>query len=169
MRTEKLIRRNGQRAFFFYHDVAHFCHVLAYLLFLSRYAPKHRTSKCLTSENCLIHFESQVSNDSIISESCSDSFDIIWAGNVRKYVHLTCAPSDDSDQPAHPRSPMWIFTGRIYGWPMMQGFFMRTTKTLIRLRGCAGWFESSLGAHVSINIPIISKYRSEYLSWRCKR
>ena len=26
---------------------------------------------------------------------------------------------------------------------------MRTTKTLIRLRGCAGRFESSLGAHVS--------------------
>ena len=25
---------------------------------------------------------------------------------------------------------------------------MRTTKTLIRLRGCAGWFESSLGANV---------------------
>ena len=29
-----------------------------------------------------------------------------------------------------------------------QSFFMRTTKTLIRLRGCAGWSESSLGAHV---------------------
>ena len=27
-----------------------------------------------------------------------------------------------------------------------QGFFMRTAKTLIRLGGCPGWFESSLGA-----------------------
>ena len=30
----------------------------------------------------------------------------------------------------------------------MQSYFMRITKILIRLRGCAGWFESSLGAHV---------------------
>ena len=30
----------------------------------------------------------------------------------------------------------------------MQSFFKRTTKTLIRLRGCAGWFESSLDAHI---------------------
>ena len=28
---------------------------------------------------------------------------------------------------------------------------MRTTKTLIRLRGCAGWFGSSLSAHVRRN------------------
>ena len=31
----------------------------------------------------------------------------------------------------------------------MQCFFMRTTKSPIRLRVCAGWFEPSLGAHVS--------------------
>ena len=30
----------------------------------------------------------------------------------------------------------------------MQSFFMRTTKSLLRLRGCAGWFESTLCAHV---------------------
>ena len=28
-----------------------------------------------------------------------------------------------------------------------QAFFMRTAKTLIRLGGCPGWSESSLGAH----------------------
>ena len=28
-----------------------------------------------------------------------------------------------------------------------QGFFMRTLKTLIRLGGCPGWSESSLGTH----------------------
>ena len=28
-----------------------------------------------------------------------------------------------------------------------QGFFMRTVRTLIRLDGCPGWSESSLGAH----------------------
>ena len=37
----------------------------------------------------------------------------------------------------------------------MQNFFMRTTKTLIRLRGCTGWFESSLGAHKKVRILIL--------------
>ena len=32
--------------------------------------------------------------------------------------------------------------------PRMQIFFKKTTKTLIRLRGYPGWFESSFGAHV---------------------
>ena len=30
---------------------------------------------------------------------------------------------------------------------MTQAVFMRTAETLIRLGGCPGWFESSLGAH----------------------
>ena len=33
------------------------------------------------------------------------------------------------------------------GWLKTQAFFMRTAKTLIRLGGCPGWSESSLGAH----------------------
>ena len=33
------------------------------------------------------------------------------------------------------------------GWLRTQAFFIRTAKTLIRLGGCAGWSESSLGAH----------------------
>ena len=35
-----------------------------------------------------------------------------------------------------------------FGWPRVQRFVTRTTKTLIRPRGCAGWLESSLGAHI---------------------
>ena len=31
-------------------------------------------------------------------------------------------------------------------------FFMRTTKTLIRLRGCAGWSESSLCADIRMHV-----------------
>ena len=31
-----------------------------------------------------------------------------------------------------------------------QAFFMRTVKTLIRLGGCPGWSESSLGAHATL-------------------
>ena len=39
-----------------------------------------------------------------------------------------CAPSEDSDQPGHPPSKC-------------------TAKTLIRVGGCPGWSESSVGAH----------------------
>ena len=42
------------------------------------------------------------------------------------------------------------------GWPRMQSFVSRTTKALIRLRWCAGWFEPSLDVHVR-----------RYVSWRC--
>ena len=59
----------------------------------------------------------------------------------------SCALSKDSDQPAQSRSLIRIFTGYIWDSQWFF-FFIRTTKTLIRLHGCAGWFESSLGAHV---------------------
>ena len=42
---------------------------------------------------------------------------------------MTCAPSEDSDQPGHPPS-QWVAED--------QCFFMRTAKTLIRLGGCLG-------------------------------
>ena len=40
----------------------------------------------------------------------------------------TCAPSEDSDQTAHVRSLIRIFTGRISD-SQMQSFSMRTMKT----------------------------------------
>ena len=47
------------------------------------------------------------------------------------------AHSEDSDQPAHPRS--LISLRRALGvQPRNQGVFMRTANTLISLRGCAG-------------------------------
>ena len=58
-----------------------------------------------------------------------------------------CAPSEDSDQPAHARSLIRIFTRRFLD---SQGCKVssRWQWRLIRLRGCAGWFEVSLSAHV---------------------
>ena len=55
-----------------------------------------------------------------------------------------CAPSEDSDQPGHPPSLISVFDVRF------MGFFMRTAKILIRLGGCPGWSESSLGAHAAL-------------------
>ena len=44
-----------------------------------------------------------------------------------------------------PTKWVWAQRGLRSAWA--QAFFMRTAKTLIRLGGCPGWSESSLGAH----------------------
>ena len=44
--------------------------------------------------------------------------------------------------------PIWSDSSLCAQWVAKdQAFFMRTAKTLIRLRGCPGWSESLLGAH----------------------
>ena len=58
-----------------------------------------------------------------------------------------CAPSEDSDQPAHSRSLIRIFTGRILDRQECK-VSSRGQGRLIRLCGSAGWFESWLGAHI---------------------
>ena len=53
-----------------------------------------------------------------------------------------CAPSEDADQPRHPHSLISLCCAlKVNTRP--QRFFMRTTKTLIRLGGCPGWSESA--------------------------
>ena len=64
----------------------------------------------------------------------------------KMYLRI-CAPVEGSDQPEPSRSLINLSSSYV-GQPRMQRFSMRTTKTLIRPRGCAGWFESSFGAHV---------------------
>ena len=64
----------------------------------------------------------------------------IWAATWQNQQG-ECAPSEDTDQPGHPPSLIRVFAVRLLA------FFMRTAKTLIRLGGCPGWSESSLGAH----------------------
>ena len=52
-----------------------------------------------------------------------------------------------TDQTAHLRSLIRVFAGRSTD---NQGYsyYRSTVKTLLRLRVCAGWFESAIGAHV---------------------
>ena len=55
----------------------------------------------------------------------------------------------DSNQPAHPRSLIWVFVVRMKKLCMHPCLSkMHPVKILIRLRECTGWSESSLGAHV---------------------
>ena len=57
----------------------------------------------------------------------------------------TCALIEDSAQPAHSRSLIRIFTGRIW---IPKDAVSSCGQILIRLRGYAGWFESLFSAHV---------------------
>ena len=59
----------------------------------------------------------------------------------------TRAPSEGSDQTVHLRSLIRIFTGRILDSQGCEVLSCEKTKTLIRLRGSAGFSESSFGAH----------------------
>ena len=59
---------------------------------------------------------------------------------------MSCAPSEDSDQPGPPPSLISLrFRMKKH---CVISYQMSAQRRLIRLGGCPGWFESSLGAHV---------------------
>ena len=61
----------------------------------------------------------------------------IYVRNCEKPYLLTCAPNEDSNQPAHPRSLIRVFVVRIKKknhWLSQ----MYPVKIRIRLRDCAG-------------------------------
>ena len=69
----------------------------------------------------------------------------IWAAS-RQNQQNDCAPSENSDQPGHPPSLIRVLAVRSvssYG-PKLSSCGQRR---LIRVGGCPGWSESSLGAH----------------------
>ena len=69
---------------------------------------------------------------------------------------MACGPSEDSDQPGHPFGLVSLRCSHeesLGPWLPTE----RTAKTLIRLGGCPGWSESSLGAHAILLV----------LSWGC--
>ena len=88
-----------------------------------------------------------------------------------------CAPSEDSDQPGRPPSLI-----RVFAVPMKKAWVLSyplsAQRRLIRLGGCPGWSEPSLGAqslcwfwHVAAQIRFrcrglrIFKYHKIWLSW----
>ena len=64
-----------------------------------------------------------------------------------KINKMICAPSDDSDQPGHLPSLTRVFTVRMKkAWVL--SYPLNAQRRLIRLGGCPGWSESSLGTQV---------------------
>ena len=76
-----------------------------------------------------------------------------------KTKKITCAPSEDSAQPAHPRS-----VGSL--GPNVSSCGQRR---LIRLSGCPGWSESFLGARIILLFCRAPAHLPEALPWRTAR
>ena len=55
--------------------------------------------------------------------------DLLYEPEREETYLLTCASSEDSDQPAHSHSLIRIFPGFIFEKLRMQSLFMRTTTT----------------------------------------
>ena len=71
---------------------------------------------------------------------------LIWAMTWQNQQN-GCASKEDLDQPGHPPSLIRVFTVRMKK-PWVLSYPLSTQwRLLIRLGGCPGWSESSLGAH----------------------
>ena len=86
----------------------------------------------------------------------------IWPASWQNQQN-DCAPSEDSVQPGHPPSlirvfavslgirPVWTESSLSAQWVAKgQSFLHADRKTLIRLGGCPGWSESSLGTQATL-------------------
>ena len=86
-----------------------------------------------------------------------------------KTIKVTCAPSEDSDQPGHPPSLISLPCPHEKSLgPELH--IERIAKTLIRLGECPGWSESSLGAH-SLSLVLSwggSNYATTEYIWASK-
>ena len=85
---------------------------------------------------------------------------------LRRYV-----PSRDSGQPPHSHSLIRIFIGCILDSQECKLSLMRTTKILIGLHGCGGWFELSFvyiskGTFSHVGAQMVKTYRSGDKTYR---
>ena len=80
--------------------------------------------------------------------------DVKWAATWQNQPS-ECAPSEDSAQPGHPPNMIRVFAVRMKK-PWVLSYYLSAQRRLwldwtdaqaIRLGGCPGWSESSLGAH----------------------
>ena len=97
---------------------------------------------------------------------------------MTKTNKMSCAPSEYSDQPGHWPSLIRVFAVRMKKvWVLSYPLSAQRRPSLIRLCGCPGWPESSLGAqslcwfcHVAAHVLILAlEFESGdtlYLIWR---
>ena len=74
---------------------------------------------------------------------------------------VVCTYSEDSNRSVHPHSLVSLnFPPReaLDSWLSIE----RPSKTLIRLRGCAGWSESSMGSHAYFYLLLVTDLIIDY-------
>ena len=76
-----------------------------------------------------------------------------------------CASSEDSDQAGHPTSQISLRCPREERLGSLLSF-ERRAKTLIRLGGCPGWSESSLGAQVILLVLSCGGPYTRHVTWK---
>ena len=87
--------------------------------------------------NCFC-YESQQTGNIFSYKLSSQKLNISTTDSLREKSYLLlCAPNEDSDQPAHPRSLISVFVVHMRN-PAALAFQNALGKILIRLRGCAG-------------------------------
>ena len=77
-----------------------------------------------------------------------------------------CVSSEDSDQPGHPPSLIRVFAVCMKK-PWVLSYPLSTQRRLIRLGGCPGWSESSLGAHSFCWFCHVMAHIKNFLLWSC--
>ena len=78
-----------------------------------------------------------------------------------------CAPSEDWDHFVHPPSLIRVFAVRMKN-ALVLSYPLSALRRLIRLGGCPGWFESSLGAHSFVGF-VMSRLKLNVILSRCAR
>ena len=96
----------------------------------------------------LISFTTVLQNSSNLHNFSISNINVLamYEPSHDKTNKMTCAPSEDSDQPGHPPSLIslhCLHEEAVGPWLPIE----RLAKTLIRLGGCPGWSESLLGAY----------------------
>ena len=87
----------------------------------------------------------------------------IWASTWQNQ-QSDCAPSEDSDKPGHPPSQIRVFAVRMKkAWVL--SYPLSAQRRLIRLGGCPGWSESSLGAQSLCWFCHVETHISTLLLW----
>ena len=87
----------------------------------------------------------------------------------RDMTKTTCVLSEDSDQPGHPPSLIRVFAVHMKK-ALVLSYPLSAQWRLIRLGGCSGWSESSLGGR-TVTLLVLSCRGSYYYNfigcWSC--
>ena len=96
---------------------------------------------------CILAFKNHFITFQLRNSMCIKFYVLTNEPPRDKTDKMTCAPSEDSDQPGHLPSLMRVFAVCMKE-PWVLSYPLRAQRRLVRSGGCPNWSESSLGAQV---------------------